>query len=270
MVATMPLRQLSSMRAQYLAQAGLGNAIKINYDFEKRDRTIEKCGNFQEIVLWFEHDLYDQLQVLQVLNFFSDKEMEPGRVQLIMSGVYLGIQTADDLLEMLPRRKPVSGATYAQATGMWMAFGSDDPVRWLELSGRSNELPYLRTAVERLVQEFPSVANGLSRTEQQALETVARGAMRKEDIFAACQSQEEAPFLGDTTFYMKLQVLCDPIAPLIAEVASRFSITPLGLKVLRCETDWLESHRLERWIGGVHLTNRNAWRWDGARAALLR
>lgn len=268
-VAAMSLRQLSAMRATYLARAGYGNAIKINHEFEKRDRAMDRCHDFREIVLWFEHDLYDQLQVLQVLHYLAGKELEPGRVQVIFSDRYLGMQSPDELVAMFPRRKPVCSATYALASRGWSAFASDDPSGWLQLGSQTSELPYLGGAMRRLAQDFPSLDNGLSRTERQMLSTVARGSARKEDIFAACQSQEEAAFLGDTTFYTKLQVLCDPAAPLIAQVAGQYSITPLGLKVLRLESNWLDSHILERWIGGVHLTPESRWRWNEATAILL-
>ncbi|MDQ6932131.1 MAG: DUF1835 domain-containing protein [Candidatus Eremiobacteraeota bacterium] len=268
-IATMSLRDLSGMRATYLAHAGYGNAIKINYEFEKRDRTMDRCHDFREIVLWFEHDLYDQLQILQVLHYLAGKELEPGRVQMILSDRYLGMQSPEELAAMFPRRKPVSSVTCALARKGWSVFASDDPSGWLQLGSQSSELPYLSGAMQRLAQEFPSVGNGLSRTEQQMLSAVARGSARKEDIFATCQSQEEAAFLGDATFYAKLQVLCDPAAPLIAQVGEEYSITPLGLKVLRSESDWLDSHVLERWIGGVHLTPKSQWRWNEATATLL-
>lgn len=268
--ATMPLRQLSVLRASYLSQAGFGNAIKINHDFEKRDGTMERCGEFREIVLWFEHDLYDQLHVLQVLHYLAGVGLGPGRVQVVFSDRYLGMQTAEDLVAMLPRRQPVTGSMYALACESWSAFASDDPSRWLQLGVASNDLPHLRAAMRRLAQDFPSLSNGLSRTEQQMLSTVARGSTRKEEIFAACQSQEEAAFLGDTTFYAKLNVLCDPAAPLIAQVGDEFSITPLGVKVLRSDADWLQSHVLERWIGGVHLAPGPLWRWNEAAATLDR
>lgn len=269
-IATMPLRELSALRATYLARAGFGNVIKINHDLEKRDRMMERCADFREIVLWFEHDLYDQLQILQVLHYLAGKGLEPGRVQVVFSDRYLGVQSAEDLLAMLPRRRPVSSAMYALAGTSWSQFASDDPSSWLRLGAENNDLPHLRAAMRRLAQDFPSLRNGLSRTEQQMLSTVARASARKEQIFEVCQSQEEAAFLGDTTFYAKLQVLCDPAAPLIAKVGDEFSITPLGVKVLRSETDWLQMHVIDRWIGGVHLTPESQWRWNEATASLDR
>lgn len=268
--ATASLRELSAMRASYLAKAGYGNAIKIYHEFEKRDRIMDRCADFGEIVLWFEHDLYDQLQILQVLHVLSGMALEPGRVQIIASDRYLGMQAAQDLLAMLPARKPVGASTFALAATMWSAFASDNPLSWLHAPDDGKELPHLRPAMKRLAQDFPSVANGLSRTEQQMLSAVARRAARKEDIFAACQLQEEAAFLGDSTFYIKLGVLCDPEAPLIAQVGDEFSITPLGVKVLRSDSDWLESHTLQRWVGGVHLTGQSPWRWNEATATLDR
>ena len=51
----------------------------MTYGFEKRDAQIRKASDFQEIVFWFEHDLFDQLQLLQILTALDDLELESGR-----------------------------------------------------------------------------------------------------------------------------------------------------------------------------------------------
>jgi hypothetical protein len=39
-------------------------------------------------------------------------------------------------------------------------------------------------------------------------------------------------------------------------------ITRQGLDVLQGKSNWLVAHRINRWIGGVHLTPDNVWFWD--------
>src|SRR2546428_8599821 len=57
------------------------------------------------------------------------------------------------------------------------------------------------------------------------------------------------------------------------EPASRswtLAITPLGRDVVAGRADWLAHHRLDRWLGGVHLIPpRLHWRWDGRARRLL-
>ena len=43
---------------------------EIAADFAARDAVLSAHSGFDRIELWFEHDLYDQLQLVQVLAFF--------------------------------------------------------------------------------------------------------------------------------------------------------------------------------------------------------
>src|ERR1041384_3273164 len=59
------LRALSDVRAKEIAHlGGDGDYNAIRAEFAKRDETLEAFYEHDEVVLWFEHDLYDQLQLL--------------------------------------------------------------------------------------------------------------------------------------------------------------------------------------------------------------
>jgi hypothetical protein len=61
-------RALRETRARFLAESGWGDAGGLRAAFEERDETLAAAlRDRRPVVLWFEHDLYDQLQLLQVL-----------------------------------------------------------------------------------------------------------------------------------------------------------------------------------------------------------
>ena len=108
----------------------------------------------------------------------------------------------------------------------------------------------------RLLEEYPSCDNGLSRVERQALEALRdHGPLTPVELFAANAAKEESIYLGDAVFFRYLANL----KPLIEDNA----ITPLGIEVLEGKRDWLAIKPAGRWIGGVHFEGANpAWRWD--------
>ena len=57
------LEAMSDARARYLASIGAGNLPDLLRDFGARDAALRSA---RQAVLWFEHDLYDQLQLLQL------------------------------------------------------------------------------------------------------------------------------------------------------------------------------------------------------------
>ena len=61
------LANLSQRRAEFIAAQGWGNRREIEQSFAERDQIISRFQEYDEVGLWFEHDLYDQLQLIQIL-----------------------------------------------------------------------------------------------------------------------------------------------------------------------------------------------------------
>jgi hypothetical protein len=264
------LEEASAVRAQFAAARGYGNPIKIIHDFERRDAQLQRAQEFQEVVLWFEHDLYDQLQILQVLTALETLDLEPGRVAIVQSDHYLGTMTADELSPLLARRRTATAATFRSARRAWERFTSESP---LDLYVASKEdaigLPFLRAAFQRLCEEYPWTRDGLSRSQRQALEAIAQGPAREQELFRRAQAREEAAFLSDTTFAKILSDLRNGQAPLLEGEADAPVTTALGRRVLAGDADWIDAGGIDRWIGGVHFGPENVVRWDDDKAQFL-
>jgi len=148
-------------------------------------------------------------------------------------------------------------------------------------------LPDLGSALTRLLQELPSKANGLSRTEHAALSAVAEGARAPAEVFVAVHTREERPFMGDFPFWRLLARLASgptallelasgarprfpPQVPAAAAFgAQRFRLTAAGREVLELKRDAVQTIGIDRWWGGTHLTSDGkVWRWDQATEAL--
>ncbi|HEX5275264.1 MAG TPA: DUF1835 domain-containing protein [Candidatus Rubrimentiphilum sp.] len=261
--AGLPLEELSRVRAQYLCDRGYGNPIKIHHDFEKRDAVLRRAGEFDEVVLWFEHDLYDQLHLLQILKTLRDMGMGSGSVQLVQSDQYLGTMIPDELMALLAKRRFVTSATSDSAARAWSAFTGPDPAALQAAAGdRFAGLPFLPDALKRLCEEYPAASNGLSRSQKHVLEATAQGAAPAEEIFRRAQAREEAAFMGDTSCFRVIADLSAQPAPLLAQLENGYDVTVLGRRVLGGDADWLDQQPLDRWIGGVRLTSAHHWRWD--------
>jgi hypothetical protein len=258
-----PLEAMSVIRASFLAHEGYGNAIRINREFERRDAAMRKAAEFDEVVLWFEHDLYDQLQLLQILSVVREMGLGAGTVQLINSEHYLGTLTTDEALALLPKRRSLTSAVAAGAHRAWLAFTGSDPAALRAACDETYPgLPFMQSGLQRLCEEFPAVENGLSRTQRQILEAVAQGARDDDEVFKRSQGREDAAFLGEAACLKKLAELRADPAPLVAQLEDGYVPTVLGRRVLAGDADWLEFQPLERYIGGMHLETTHHWRWD--------
>jgi hypothetical protein len=265
----MPLDALTRLRGTYLASRGFGSPIKLLHELQQRDELILRARAFDAVVLWFEHDLYDQLQLLQILVVLGSLRLEPGRVSIVQTDAYLSNMSVDEIRALYAKRRIVTPAMHAGATNVWSAFTAPDP-SGLAAFCRSDVLgfPHVRAAVRRLCEEYPWQTDGLSRTQRQALAAVEQGAATRDELFRRAQAQEEAPFLPERMFYATLEDLASGAAPLIEDEAGSVVATALGRRLLAGDGDWAEEAPMDRWIGGVHLEGKPAVRWSDAAQAL--
>jgi hypothetical protein len=286
--------ELREVRARFLADRGwaaYGDALQ---DFEARDgRLARALEGGEPVVLWFEHDLYDQLQLLQLLDRLAE-EGAGGGVEMICIGEFPGVErflglgqlTPEQMGSLWERREPVRGGQLELGRRAWAAFRSPDPT---SLEGLLREdtaaLPFLAAALRRHLEEFPATGSGLSRTEHQVVECLASGVRSPLKLFRAMQDMEEAPHLGDDSFWWILEGLRSGPRPLlrtddgapVGDPSDRdarervLSLTDDGHRVRRAEADWIALRGgIDRWLGGAHLRGPEPrWRWD-AEAGRLR
>ncbi len=186
--------------------------------------------------------------------------------------VGLGQLTAEQLASLADTRSPVSEAEFALASAAWNAFTSPVPTDVeLVLARDTSALPFLAPALRRHLEQFPSVENGLSRTEQQALSVLRdQGPLPALQLFFAVQKMEDPLFMGDLSFFAILKELGSAHFPLVRmeSNAGLVTLTEVGSRVLDLQDDHVHLNGIERWLGGVHLTGTDAvWRWDNAASA---
>ena len=88
---------------------------------------------FEHIELWFEHDLLDQLQLIQILDFFADEGVASGKLHLVQADDYLGVQPPDKIMQFRNRRALVTQEQLATAKLAWAAFVQPSPRVWANL-----------------------------------------------------------------------------------------------------------------------------------------
>jgi hypothetical protein len=265
--------QLREVRAGFIAERGWASEADARADFAARDALLAACGDRAEVVLWFEHDLYDQLQLLQVLHRFATQGPDPTRLTLACENEYLGMLSIDRIRALHARRTGLNHAQVRLAVEAWTAFTAPEAAGIARVIGEdTSALPYLAAALRRHLEEFPSTRTGLSRSEQQALEAVAAGAdTLGESFLASHHEREDAVFLADTVFAWYLERMSRVREPLVtfddgsligplhagddhaAYWKRRVRVTEAGQAVVAGEENAVALNGIDRWLGGVHL-----------------
>jgi hypothetical protein len=271
-----------TVRARWIASQGYGTEPEVLATLERWDRGLGSYADHDEVVIWCEHDLFDQLLLIHHLHWFHRADSNASHLRLICVGEYpgkpgfkgLGELSPPELSGLYPVREPITAAQLELGARAWRAFVAPDPTGLQQVfAGDTRSLPFLAPALQRLLAEYPSVENGLSRSEQRILELLdSQGALDLRALVDAFQQGEQVFFPGDGLIphVRRLAGGSSPAVKLYggAAVPGAFEgvtavITDVGRDLLARRRDWLKLHGIDRWVGGVHLQGGEvAWRWD--------
>ena len=275
--------QLCSSRARYLADAGYGAYEDLSTSFLEWQGAVDK-PTYDELVLWFEHDLFDQLNLIQLLDRLAQAPRR-ARLTLVSIDSYPGYPNFHGMGELRPAdiaslfaaRQEVTEAQLELGTRAYAAFRAPTPDA-LEalLQTDTSALPFLAPALARHLAEFPAEGSGLSRTEERILEAVEHAPADIVDVFRQVHAGERYFFIGDSSFWTIVVRLATATPALVdVEIASASSqalpngtirITDSGIDVLKGRADRIALCGIDRWLGGVHLTDEHPWKRQAAAA----
>jgi hypothetical protein len=266
-------------RARFIADCGYATLEDARKYLQACEDTLAAFVQHDEVVIWLDQRLSDQLILIKVLDWFSRQDLSGRKLSLICvdrcPGVDhfkgLGQLTAPQLASLAGTRLPVREEQFRTAQLAWTAFTSPDPTdieRFIHSD--TSALLFVASAMRRHLEQFPSTENGLSRTEHQALSVLRRdGSLSGARLFVATQGMEAHVFMGDSSFYRLVADLSAVRHPLVqvSDAPQRrlgnVTITEAGRDVVEERADHIDLNGIDRWVGGVHLNgDKAAWRWD--------
>ncbi|WP_298475642.1 DUF1835 domain-containing protein [uncultured Maribacter sp.] len=129
------------------------------------------------IVLWFEYDLFCQINMLAVISWLQTHR-KYAQITLVCSGneddtdkLYsLNELNNEQLLNLYTNRTVLTQDDIAYADYVWQLYCSDNPIRLENLTDFKNyQFTYLESAIKTHLQRFPSISNGLNLMENNIL-----------------------------------------------------------------------------------------------------
>lgn len=285
--------EFRGVRAKHLAEAYGVAFEKCELELRAQEEALSAFADHEEVVLWFEHDLFCQVQLIYLLDWFAQRELGQTKLSLICIGEFPGIEgfrglgqlNEEQLVSLFPQRQEVSQPQLRLGSKTWHAYASPDPAELLSLLDSDlSAIPFLKRALIKHLQRFPSTTNGLGRIENVGLELIAKGYRNFKSLFPAFARRESEYGFGDAQLYLELKQLADASAPLLTlsnsgkgasmepaqMLLSSFEITDLGKAVLDGAQDFVRRNGIDYWLGGVHLEGDEAgWRWEEQAQELL-
>ena len=246
------------------------------------DRLKQAAQEYERVVLWFEHDGYDQLILAKLLAYFANNDL-PEKLEMVSinhfpgSARFIGMgQLPPEAIRLIwQQRQPVSQQQLELGEQVWNALGESTPHPLYDVM-KSEEikcLPNMSGALLRHLQELPSSINGLSLTEQLTLEILNEKSITAGLLFGKLMRERDPlPWLGDVMYWFILQSMTQ-VSQAVFEISENdlekpwhkrlLTITDVGQKVLSGTQGWFTLNPPDRWLGGIKIrASHSSWRWD--------
>jgi Domain of unknown function (DUF1835) len=248
--------------------------------------SLEETMGAPRVVLWFEHDAYDQLILARILAFYREHGA-PERLELICVEAFPGVSpfvglgqlSAEQLGALWPARRAVTPDLLDLGAEIWDALRDASPVGLYQISERTSStggapsaLRPAGPALRRHLQELPWTTDGLGLTERLTLGLLADGDCPEEALFRRLTEEAEPlPFLGDAMYAAALDDLAAADRPAIRVVPAgggegrQVALTDVGRRIFHGLLNWRACSPPERWVGGVRISRgAPVWSWDPA------
>ena len=263
---SLPLHEFIEERARWLADSYDDKLLRTRNGLLEQEQAIDAARNEDEVILWFEHDLFCLVHLIYLLGRLTKCR----HLKLVWNPKPLALAEPQDLWKVFETRTDVPHPMMFVASQAWTAYTSEDPtelnriIEWLP-----RDFPFLREGFKLHASRFPSTRNGLGEIEKRIMEGIAAGATDFTALFSRFDPEPPLLGVGDGEFLRHLRRLATCAVPMltISEAQGsppkpRYALTPAGQDVLDGKADYIALNNADVWLGGAHLTHEKLWRWD--------
>ncbi|CAM3349152.1 DUF1835 domain-containing protein [Thalassospira profundimaris] len=236
-----------------------------------------RLGQYDHVVLWFEHDSYDQLILAFLMDAIATIQPETNidvisvnhapASETIDRFIGLGQLSLDGLIWCWnTQRTPLNSDMLTFGSKVWKALRQDTPKDLKTLAEASSApLPHMPEAVKRHLAELPDPQTGLSLTQKLTLQIIKdHGPLPVGKVFGhLMRSVDPLPYLGDLMFWSEIQWMMDcqdplftltPATPKTNWAERTITLTNTGHETLAGKRNFLDNFTGVRWVGGIQIT----------------
>lgn len=280
----------ANVRSQFLSNAYGLDSKECLAQLMNQQAVLHSYFNYEEVVLWFDMDLFCQSMLLFMLNWFAKQDLGNTRLSMVNVDSSTSMATTSDLIALcrmdsaqisplFDQRVEVTSATLSLATKAWSAYCSANPSSIQQvINTNSSALPALRDNLLGHLARFPSVRNGLGRVENRALELINSGIKQFTLLCSEFEKAEPVYGFGNLQLFNELRRLAnvrDPLLvisdttqqPLTSDagpvIEASLDLTETGRAVMNGQKNFIALNGIDLWLGGAHLaSSKPGWQWD--------
>ncbi|NOR29154.1 MAG: DUF1835 domain-containing protein [Lutibacter sp.] len=179
---------------------------------------LEDVSNYNEVILWFEFDLFCQVNLLALCTYLLDKYVKKTNYYLVCVGKENGKDKLQSLADYSPEeyrnlyenKISLSKTSLEYAKECWSVYveSSFEKLKSFDFN-QSSKFKYLQLAINQHLNRFPS-ENGLNQIENKILKTINSNSFSEIEIvknLLIWQQEETVYGFGDMQYFQYLNKL---------------------------------------------------------------
>lgn len=179
---------------------------------------LEDVSTYDEVVLWFEYDLFCQVNLLALCTYLLDNYVKKVNYYLICIGKEKGKEqlqslsnySSKDYKNLYENKVSLSKASLEYAKECWNVYVENDFDKLNNFNfNQSSKFTYLQAAINQHLNRFPGI-NGLNQIENKILEIINSNLYSEREIvknLLIWQEQEAVYGFGDVQYFLYLNKL---------------------------------------------------------------
>ena len=211
--------------------------------------------DYDEIILWFEYDLFCHINLVAVISLLSQKHLEIP-IYLVCSGRVSGEKEMKGLAELstqqledhFANRIRLTNDDLNTALDIWRIYCSEDHNSLKPFITKPSSFKYLSNCLKAHLKRFPNTENGLCTIETNILELIDKKDIRtKNQLLGYALTHQGYYGYGDT----QLNRIIDKLQIFIDDTGEKLKLNDKGQLAIQLKYNFTKELASEMAYGGV-------------------
>lgn len=180
---------------------------------------LEDLEGVNEVILWFEFDLFCQINLMAVCSYLLQSFRKDVKYSLVCVGYKKGKEglqsladyTSEEFPKLLENKLNITKSNLEFADEIWKVYVKNDKKELENFNFKHSKFRYLKIAMEQNFKRFP-FANGLNEIENKILQIIDENSLSEKEIVRELliwQNAETVYGFGDLQYFNYLKSLSE-------------------------------------------------------------
>ncbi|HET8885262.1 MAG TPA: DUF1835 domain-containing protein [Salinimicrobium sp.] len=252
-------QEFFKIRARFLEDNYGVSPKKYEEDFVQEIEKLTVVNDFDEIILWFEFDLFCHLNMMAAISFLIHNRKK-GNIYLVCSSKLPGEEEMPNLSDISPKQLKqhydykieLDRDDLELAQHVWQLYCGDKPMRLNAELRKTSNFEYLSSCLKAHLERYPNVKNGLNTLESNILKLIKTHEIISEHhlLGYALQYQGYYGYIEP-----QMQKIIEKVRPFFTVKDGLLALTSNGENALEMTSNYYQLLKDEEVFGGTRKYN---------------